>query len=355
MRRTSQIFNPQVPWSLQQTDGIPTRLFSTSTVAIQRSRKTCHKAASQSLLSPNCLIFLTLLTLDYSIMSCWISFNGHNFSALNGPGPEWAGCPGSVVLIDVHGNYELRCSQKCHTSRGHWECKEWCRKLWVHQGTDSSNPPHHSHSFLLEAPYQMNTENICHWWISMCWNIHPLLRILQRNTAALQSQFNVLETWHGPKAKRWIHGGLKGELLHADGCPACFEIYLNNFHVLYVAMAKTLQKMKMSLILELKPQVDYISRDPKYNRMMMQNAKHWFRVRQLKVNYVETWKIPILQDIAAAEAAPKPPQCLNTLWASLIYVFSPPKMETYFGKNWATPAEYTTDSLFLWILFATYA
>ena len=81
--------------------------------------------------------------------------------------------------------------------------QEWCRKLWVHQGTDSSNPPHHSHSFLLEAPYQMNTENICHWWISMCWNIHALLRILQRNTAALQSQFNILETWHGKTMNTW--------------------------------------------------------------------------------------------------------------------------------------------------------
>lgn len=238
-------------------------------------------------------------------------------------------------------------------------------RVWGHsnhsnsyaKGTDSSNPPHHSHSFLLEAPYQMN--NVISTITDegfMC--LKPALCcFLQRNSAALQSLFNVLETWHGSKAKRWIHGGLTGELLNAHGCPACFEIYLNNFHVLlqYVASCKNVAKINVfDSGTEMKPQVDHISQDPKIpNKMIMQNAKAW---KFMKIR-VPAWLVKvkrqfILQDIAAAEAAPKPPHFSTRF----VYTFHVQKWKrTLEQKNRATPAEHTTDSLFLGILYATNA
>ena len=226
-------------------------------------------------------------------------------------------------------------------------------RVWGHsnhsnsyaKSTDSSNPPHHSHSFLLEAPYQMNNVISAITDEGFMYLKPALCCFLQRNSAALQSLFNVLETWHGSKAKRWIHGGLKGELLNADGCPACFEIYLNNFHVLlqYVASCNGKNVAKINFFdsgTEMKPQVDHISQDPKIPNKMIYAKRKSMKIHENSCSRL----------IGQGQKAIHPPRhrrggsgaktstFLNTLWDCLI-------LSIFHAQKWKRTLETTGQLL----------
>lgn len=188
--------------SLKQTDGIPTRLFSTSTVAIQRSRKTWPP-------KPRIKSF-----------SHWDLPPWHSYV----PGPEWAGCPGSVVLIDVHGNYELRCSQKCHTSTEVviGEESRWWSFGGRGYGAIPTIPIHMPRELILRIHHTIHivsflklltrwTCHICHhWWRFHVFETCPLLlppkelgclaEPVQRPEDMTWTQGKMMNTW---RVDRW--------------------------------------------------------------------------------------------------------------------------------------------------------
>ena len=323
--------------SLKQTDGIPTRLFSTSTVAIQRSRKTWPPKPR-------------IKSFSHRDLPPWHSYV---------PGPEWAGCPGSVVLIDVHGNYELRCSQKCHTStrsslgRNPREKESWRQGMGPFQ------------------PFQFICQE--HWFLRIHHTIHivSFLKLLTRWTMSyLPSLMKVSCIWNLP-----FVASSKGTRLPCRACSTSWrhdmdqrqnDEYMEGWKVSsltltvalralrstwttsmsccntwQVAMAKTLQK-SISLILELKWNHKLITsaKTPRSQiKWFMQNAKAW---KFMKIR-VPAWLVKvkrqfILQDIADGGSGAKTSTFLNTLWDCLI-------LSIFHAQKWKRTLETTGQLL----------
>ena len=159
---------------------------------------------------------------------------------------------------------------------------------------------------------------------------------LQRNSAALQSLFNVLETWHGRpwQNDEYMEGWKVSSLTLTVALRALRSTWTTS-----MSCCNTLQWQKRCKInffdsgTEMKPQVDHISQDPKIpNKMIMQNAKHWFRVPAWLVKVKRQF---ILQDIAAAEAAPKPPHIStrSTRFVDIMYMFHVQKWQCTLEKR----------------------